>query len=979
MLNGKCPMDRQSKNLTSPQDTLAATVSAVRPAAPRRSFASRLFGYDIFLSFALGPPPRGTHSYASDLARRLRERDYTVFFSEDEAPPGEHLDSTLTSALHRSKSLVVIVNRATLERPGWIQQEVEEFKRRHPGRPIIPISIEGALQDLQLANNAQQWLGHQDKIWLDESEMSITNGIASEALVERLVTAPAHAKSNVSWRLVVRGVVVILAVLAIGLGVATKQANDSANRARAELRKSVAIRLIVEAQGMFSHTRNGNDERGLLQLLAAYRINPGYETESGLLNGLLQFQSTSKIIETYARIQDVAFSPDGSYIISDHGDPNMWDVNTGQPVDMPKVSQKLNSAYRAKSPDGSRIVTDYDNYSLQIKDTNTNQPMGLPLQGHLSEITSVAYAPDGKLIVSGSVDNTLRLWDAKTGRAIGKPLSDHTDDVTSVAFSPDGKLIVSGSDDTTLRLWDARTGNAIGAPLQGHSDKVTSVAFSPDGKLIVSGSDDSTLRLWNVYPSQNLGHTTKIAPTGQPSKENEQSRLNLNDKYLWQKFKGRYDFIPKVVKKIDVREIQVTCMDVSRDGSRIIVGGDDNNLRLWDVKTGQQIGQPINAHMRKITSVAFSPDGSRIVSASHDKTLRLWNTNTGQPIGQPLQGHTGFVSFVAFSPDGQRIVSVSKFINYRTPAWVKRLSGSNNSDDQSIDSDKNDDNTLHLWNGTTGEPIGEPLRGHTDSITLVTFSPDSRRIVSVSDDKTLRLWNGTTGKSIGEPLQENIAPVFTIAISPDGNSIVTGRGDAKLQFWDANTGKHIGEPLEGHDQPVTKIIFSPDGNRIISASDDQTLRIWDTKTRRTAGILQGTSDEGINNLAFSHDGNRIVSSSDKGTLHLWDTNTRQPISPTLHTGHVTFLGFTSDDLNIITFDKISMTLGLWPAPNIWPEELCKKLSHNMSRKEWRVLVSPEIDYIAQCPGLPITPDETEMPRIRRTYTYIDEEPATVRK
>lgn len=56
--------------------------------APKRNSAARVFGYDVFISFGLGPPPRGTHSYASDLARRLRERDFTVFFSEDEASPG---------------------------------------------------------------------------------------------------------------------------------------------------------------------------------------------------------------------------------------------------------------------------------------------------------------------------------------------------------------------------------------------------------------------------------------------------------------------------------------------------------------------------------------------------------------------------------------------------------------------------------------------------------------------------------------------------------------------------------------------------------------------------------------------------------------------------------------------------------------------------------------------------------------------------
>lgn len=85
-------MDRRLPNVTSPQGAVAATVGATGGSEPKRSFASRLFGYDVFLSFALGPPPRGTQSYASDLARRLREREFSVFFSEDEMPPGEVLD-----------------------------------------------------------------------------------------------------------------------------------------------------------------------------------------------------------------------------------------------------------------------------------------------------------------------------------------------------------------------------------------------------------------------------------------------------------------------------------------------------------------------------------------------------------------------------------------------------------------------------------------------------------------------------------------------------------------------------------------------------------------------------------------------------------------------------------------------------------------------------------------------------------------------
>jgi len=151
-------MDRHSADIANPQGAPASTGGKARPSAPKRSFASWLLGYDIFLSFALGPPPRGTQSYASDLARRLRERDFSVFFSEDEAPPGEQLDSPLRTALLRSKILVVIANRGTLKEPRWVRTEAEKFRKNHPDRPVIPINVGGALQDPTLAENAQEWL-----------------------------------------------------------------------------------------------------------------------------------------------------------------------------------------------------------------------------------------------------------------------------------------------------------------------------------------------------------------------------------------------------------------------------------------------------------------------------------------------------------------------------------------------------------------------------------------------------------------------------------------------------------------------------------------------------------------------------------------------------------------------------------------------------------------------------------------------------
>src|ERR1700733_1735325 len=66
----------------------------------------------------------------------------------------------------------------------------------------------------------------------------------------------------------------------------------------------------------------------------------------------------------------------------------------------------------AFSPDGTRIVSGSRDKTVRIWDAGQGALVGEPLQGHSHSVESVAFSPDGTRIVSGSRDTTVRIWDA---------------------------------------------------------------------------------------------------------------------------------------------------------------------------------------------------------------------------------------------------------------------------------------------------------------------------------------------------------------------------------------------------------------------------------------------------------------------------------------------------------------------------------------------------------------------------------------
>lgn len=47
-------------------------------------------------------------------------------------------------------------------------------------------------------------------------------------------------------------------------------------------------------------------------------------------------------------------------------------------------------------------------------------------------------------------------------------------------------------------------------------------------------------------------------------------------------------------------------MDVNADGSRIISGGHDHEIRIWNLKNGRAVGEPLIGYKSRVLCVALS-------------------------------------------------------------------------------------------------------------------------------------------------------------------------------------------------------------------------------------------------------------------------------------------------------------------------------------------------------------------------------------
>lgn len=270
-------------------------------------------------------------------------------------------------------------------------------------------------------------------------------------------------------------------------------------------------------------------------------------------------------------------------------------------------------------------------------------------------------------------------------------------------------------------------------------------------------------------------------------------------------------------------------LGISPDSTVLASGGWSGFVRLWDLKTGRELGN-WRAHTDSVNGLFFLPDGS-ILTAGYDGKIARWNRN-GNEIASWQD-----IPVTASDIDISRKLFVTGHKNGETVL-------------RDLDS---------------GAVI-ERFRPHKKLVRSIEISPDGKLIASSATDTRVALTSMTSSQV--RYMQKPSSDPRTLAFSPDGNSLY-GAGWFKLFRWNVATGS-ITTLKTDHKGIINNIQFTPDGQLAsISRQTDSAVLFLDPISGKTNSRFQQHDLCGVA-VNVSPDGRFMATTSDDASVRIWN-------------------------------------------------------------------------------------------------------------
>jgi WD40 repeat protein len=308
----------------------------------------------------------------------------------------------------------------------------------------------------------------------------------------------------------------------------------------------------------------------------------------------------------------------------------------------------------AYSPDGKYLAVGGSDKNIYIFDAAT-RALWKTLKGHNEPVCSIAFSPDGRTLVSSSRYESVKVWDWQEGRTLRDlEWQEERFEVTRVSFSTDGKaLLTMGDEEKAFKLWDARSFKLIRnfKTAEGYSSTsgmltmssssvpVLTAQFIEGGRRILSTHRDGTLRVWETASGRQLRKIgIGVAPLVEISPD---SKTVLAAVYKEDELQLKLFDLARgtLVMQYDDEDTAYTeSLVMSADGRRFASSDVAGDCYLWDVNKRKPV-HALDVGFSGDDALAFSRDGQRLVIGGKNQNLFIFDTATGRKLWQLIPSY----------------------------------------------------------------------------------------------------------------------------------------------------------------------------------------------------------------------------------------------------------------------------------------------------------------------------------------------------
>lgn len=490
------------------------------------------------------------------------------------------------------------------------------------------------------------------------------------------------------------------------------------------------------------------------------------------------------------KVEALAFSPNDKYLVSlggqDDGCIVVWDVKTGLAIcgstaGAPSAGYTFAVAYASLSDEV--FVTGGDK-TLRVWELDVENRKIRPVEVSMGQlkraVKCIQMSNDDSKFYCGTTTGDILEINLKSKLMTNYGPSDNERfslGVLAIRILMDGNLLVGAGDGTVaiMKIVKRKFKKIQSVQVDGG---ITSIALRGQGHQFFIGTKNSQMYLFSYsnFEEYDRIKTCHCSPVNDVIFPCGSSDLILTcakaEIRIWSTQTNQE------VVRITVPNITCNAIDIMRSGNSIISGWDDGKIRAFTPESGRLIYQIENAHKSGVTAIAAVGDEKRIISGGGEGEVRVWEVGgSGKQKGSitgtlkgAIKEHTAAVTCIK--------------VRLNRCQQLECVSASK-------------DGTCIVWNlEAMGRSA---IVFATTMFKAVCYSQDESQIITAGTDRKIAYWETFDGSQIRELEGSTRGSIDGMDLSPDGLHYVTGGDDKEVVVWKYNEGQktHVGKGHAG--------------------------------------------------------------------------------------------------------------------------------------------------------------------------------------